>query len=102
MKQTPLRPKSDKKIADDEQWEYDRQQAIYRDRGECQFMRALRRSTLVLEQVPESRGAGHVHHILPRGRGGTHELSNLVCLCTGHHQWVHNHPTFSKRLGLLR
>jgi hypothetical protein len=27
-----------------------------------------------------------IHHILPRGRGGTHAMTNLVTLCHLHHQ----------------
>ncbi len=30
-----------------------------------------------------------IHHIRERENGGTHELPNLVCLCTYHHREVH-------------
>lgn len=47
-------------------------------------------------------GGVHVHHILPRGRGGKHELTNLLTLCLGHHHWVHSQQTEARRLGVLR
>lgn len=31
----------------------------------------------------------HAHHIVARWRGGSHELSNLTCLCPVHHALVH-------------
>lgn len=42
-----------------------------------------------------------VHHVKPRSQGGTHELSNLICLCRPAHRWVHEHPAESYRMGLL-
>jgi 5-methylcytosine-specific restriction endonuclease McrA len=42
------------------------------------------------------------HHVLPRGRGGADELSNLVTLCRAHHDWVHAHPSVARPAGLLR
>jgi hypothetical protein len=33
----------------------------------------------------------HIHHIIPRADGGTHELQNLVMLCSFHHRYVHRH-----------
>jgi len=47
-------------------------------------------------------GGLHVHHILPRSRGGKHDLANLATLCLGHHAYVHDHPKEAKSLGLLR
>lgn len=32
----------------------------------------------------------HCHHIVPKSRGGTHRLSNLVTLCKDCHDAVHN------------
>lgn len=46
-------------------------------------------------------GSLHVHHILPRARGGTHDLSNLVLLCDGAHRWVHAHSTEAALFGLI-
>jgi hypothetical protein len=41
--------------------------------------------------VPGCRSARNleVHHIVEQARGGTHELSSLTLLCTGHHSAVH-------------
>lgn len=50
-------------------------------------------------------GILHVHHITPKGMGGSKRLddeSNLVTLCLWHHDWVHSHVAESTRLGLLR
>jgi hypothetical protein len=57
-------------------------------------------------------GAVIVHHIRPRGSGGSadptiHDLDNLVVLCggvtgrDGHHGEVHDHPSLSYECGLL-
>lgn len=32
----------------------------------------------------------HAHHIVPKGRGGSHRISNLVTLCDDCHAAVHN------------
>jgi hypothetical protein len=37
-----------------------------------------------------SRAAEHVHHIIFRGRGGTHALENQVSVCAAHHRAIHN------------
>src|SRR5262245_40515387 len=41
--------------------------------------------------VPGCRSARHleVHHIIEQSRGGSHEISNLTILCTGHHTALH-------------
>ena len=39
--------------------------------------------------------ATEVHHILPRGRGGTSELHNLACLCRYCHENL-AHGVFAK------
>lgn len=47
----------------------------------------------------------NAHHRLPTGNGGPDTLENLVALCgsgtTGHHAYVHDHPTESYENGLL-
>lgn len=50
--------------------------------------------------------AGHsIQHRIPRGRGGSNRLSNLVLLCgsatTGCHGWVESHRGESYRHGWL-
>jgi len=32
----------------------------------------------------------HVHHIVPRSKGGKHEMDNLVTLCSGCHRSIEN------------
>ena len=39
--------------------------------------------------------ASEVHHILPRGRGGTSQLNNLACLCRYCHENL-AHGVFAK------
>ena len=43
-------------------------------------------------RVPGCRSARNIeiHHIVHREHGGSHEPSNLVCLCAGHHDAHHN------------
>lgn len=47
---------------------------------------------------------GHLdpHHILPRGRGGRDELTNLVSLHRQCHRYIHEHPIESAGKGFLR
>lgn len=46
-------------------------------------------------------GAIDPHHILPRGRGGTGTLANLVSLHRQCHRYVHEHPAEAKPKGFL-
>lgn len=46
-------------------------------------------------------GGLHVHHIVRRSQGGTHDDDNLVTLCAGHHGYVHEHPALARERGLL-
>jgi hypothetical protein len=48
-----------------------------RDGDHCQFVGC------------ESALGLHIHHIVHRARGGTHDLANLVTLCRVHHHSVH-------------
>lgn len=57
--------------------------------------------------VSDCAGRLVVHHILPRGAGGTreaaiHDASNLVTLCEHHHRFVHANPALSYESRLLR
>lgn len=48
--------------------------------------------------------AESVHHRLPRSRGGTHDLANLVALCgdgtRGCHGWAESNPGEARLAGL--
>lgn len=52
--------------------------------------------------IHECWGGLETHHILPRSHGGTHDLENLVVLCSLGHRYVHEHPAEAYELGLLR
>lgn len=72
-------------------WEDARDGAMTRSGGQCEG-----RIMLVC-----SMGAAQVHHVIPRGRGGTHDLINLVALCEPCHSWVHANPVAATQRGLL-
>ena len=40
----------------------------------------------------------HVHHIVPRARGGSDDVDNLITLCPNHHAMVHRGLVPSKKL----
>ena len=45
----------------------------------------------------------HIHHRLPRGRGGTHDPENLVTLCGWRcHVWVEGNPEKAREEGWTR
>jgi hypothetical protein len=37
------------------------------------------------------QGRLHVHHVVLRSQGGTHDPSNLLALCEHHHRLAHDH-----------
>lgn len=45
--------------------------------------------------------ASHVHHILPRGQGGTNDLANLLDTCPFCHMSIHANPASSYERGFL-
>ncbi len=52
---------------------------------------------------PTCRGQCHRHHVLPRGRGGSNDASNLIWVCGAHHDWIHNvNPGRARNLGVLQ
>jgi len=55
-----------------------RELVFARDHGRCRFPGC--RATRNID----------VHHIEPRARGGDHDASNLLLLCGGHHQLLHD------------
>jgi len=54
-----------------------KRQVLERDDFQCGYPSCSARSQL------------HVHHIVFRSRGGTHEPANLITLCTLHHRMLH-------------
>jgi len=60
---------------------------------------AVRRKVLAHSRHRCQRpGCGHtrfleVHHLVPRSRGGSNDLDNLVCLCSGCHKLLHEKKT---------
>lgn len=74
-------------------WRDARDAALERDHYECRALAMF---------AHECDGRLEVHHLLRRSQGGTHDLSNLLSLCSVAHQWVHANPADAYRLGLLR
>ena len=51
----------------------------------------MRRGNKLLPEVHcETSSNLDVHHVVPRARGGDHDASNLVVLCSGHHRLLHD------------
>jgi 5-methylcytosine-specific restriction endonuclease McrA len=65
-----------------------RESAFERDGYLCQWCRVL-------------GGRLDPHHILPRGRGGSDTLLNLVSLHRQCHRYIHEHPWEARPLGFL-
>jgi 5-methylcytosine-specific restriction endonuclease McrA len=47
------------------------------------------------------RTATHIHHVVLRSRGGSHEASNLVHVCGACHSFIHHHPTWATARALM-
>ena len=92
MRRSPIARVSAKKRRGDAEYAKARRVVYARDVG-CV---ALRRDVPGL-----CVGGLHVHHVLPRSRGGSHDVENLVLLCSWHHEWAHGHPELAKGYGLL-
>lgn len=43
----------------------------------------------------------HVHHLRPVSQGGTDNEANLLTVCHGCHEWIHEHPSIAYDRGLL-
>ena len=39
-----------------------------------------------------------IHHVIPRGKGGTDSIHNLITLCCYCHSHVHGHPLYDTDL----
>lgn len=59
-------------------------------------------ATLVSQPPITCAGTLAAHHAVRRSQGGSNDPTNLICLCSRHHNWVHMYPATSKELGLLR
>jgi len=97
MKRSPMRrkPFRRKPPKDDAEWQEAREAVLLRDSHLCQAW-AQGNSLGV-----RCWGRLHVHHILPRSRGGGHASTNLVTLCAAHHDFIHGHPVDAREHGLL-
>ena len=86
-----IRPKSKKLVKKDEVWGDVRQIVLARDKYQC------------VAKVSQycSKNGEHIHHLLRRSAGGSHEPENLISLCAACHGWVHNHPAESRARGWL-
>jgi len=61
-------------------WDKRRKKVYRRDRYECQNCgRGGESNNIEL----------HAHHIVPKSKGGTHKMSNLISLCKKCHDAVH-------------
>jgi hypothetical protein len=91
-----LRPRSEERVAEDEQWRDVKLAVKARDGHEC------RAAAL----VPEVGCGGRLdpHHVWPTGRGGPRlDLANVLQCCRHHHDWIHHeHPARARELGLLQ
>lgn len=56
-----------------------RRRAVLRRDGGCCVVPGCRHALFI-----------DVHHLVPRERGGDHDMENLVCLCGAHHRAVHD------------
>ncbi|MHC9647376.1 HNH endonuclease [Corynebacterium diphtheriae] len=64
---------------------------ISRSRGACEAMNSQ-----------SCTGLGQpLHHRRMRSQGGSHEVTNLIYVCSGCHQWIHGHPKESYKAGWL-
>lgn len=93
MKRSPINPISKRKAAADRVYKKNRTLVYDRD-VHCQAVDRI--------DGHHCNGPLHVHHILPRSRGGTHDLSNLILLCDAAHSHAHSHPVEAEMFGLIR
>lgn len=87
----PIRRKSKKLRKKDEVWGEVRQIVLARDKFQC---------VAKISQYCSGNGE-HIHHLLRRSAGGSHDPENLISLCAACHGWVHNHPAESRQRGWL-
>jgi hypothetical protein len=102
-RRTPLRPKSDKRAAEDDAYNEAKRRVRRRDKGVCllgKLARALPPDHPVAKHVCD--GLRDPHHICPTGWGGPRcDENNMATHCRGGHHWIHDHPVLAISLGLL-
>lgn len=73
------------------EWFRSRQWTLDRAHGRCE-----------VRVSPDCTGrAEHVHHILMRSQGGTHDIGNLLAVCHRCHGHIHANPAESYEAGWL-
>lgn len=72
----------------------ERDAALYRASFRCEFDDGLMRCS--------ARQGLHCHHVKRRSQGGTDDASNLICLCSFHHSWIHDNPAESRKRGYIQ
>ena len=82
-----LKPRSDRRIAFEEELDLMTPLLAARSRGIC--------------EICGGRPATERHHRLRRSQGGRNELWNLLHLCEADHKMVHRYPALSYEKGWL-
>lgn len=90
---TRLKPISDAKRAQKPARNALTQKVFERDSFTCQI------ASLVAEPC---FGRLTPHHLKKESQGGPHTMSNVIAACVFHNDWVEDHPTQAKALGLVR
>jgi 5-methylcytosine-specific restriction endonuclease McrA len=77
LKKTRLKAKGKRALSEEDELQAFRRAVLARDKWACRRC--------------GSEASLHVHHLLPRGRGGKHEPDNGVAMCASCHHIVHHH-----------
>lgn len=102
MKRTRLKPRSERRMAEDAEWEAVREFVDGRDLSRCQAPVRLRSSAAVTSAECLCSGPHHPHHIWPTGELGPRlDPDNVITLCARHHAYVHAHRDIAGPLGLI-
>lgn len=76
---------------------------IMEDGTPCSYQFMIIHPELTYKGRCRKRATRTPHHVLPRGRGGKHEPSNLLdvdwFIC---HTWINNNPRLAVQRGLLK
>lgn len=93
MRVTPLRPRSDRKKADD--------RVLARSKGEVRDRSGDRCEVPQWVWPHDCTPTLVFHHRKRRSQGGGHDPSNLLHICTTVHDEIHAHPADAYAAGLL-